>query len=222
MTGDTFGDWATAVGAGATIGLFGAALWAGHTASSAGRTARTSVTTAATGIRKQIDEQRAIELRRRVYDHLSRFYSGDFTELNADLQKLLRSFESDPSKGQAAWKAMDDHAKARILTVLNFYELVATEYNAEFLDRDVANRHLAYIAVAMWEAARKFIAWLREKDSAYFQDWERLYECYGASIIAAARDEQDTTDAPISAQTRSVSTQLRPLDHVNHVEDETG
>lgn len=85
---------------------------------------------------------------------------------------------------------MDDREKARVLTVLNFYELVAAEYIAEFLDREVANRHLAYIAVATWEGARNFIEWRREEDPAYFQDLKHLYESYGANIIAVARDEQ--------------------------------
>ncbi len=124
-----------------------------------------------------------------MYEHLSRFYSRDFTELSTDLQTFLRSFASDPSKGRAEWEAMDPHAMARMLTVLNFYELIATEYNARFLDRDVANRHLAYIAVAMWEAAREFIGWLRKADPSYFQDWAHLYEHHGARIIAAARGE---------------------------------
>jgi hypothetical protein len=52
ITGDNFGDWATGVGAAATVGILIAAVWA-----------------AVYGVRNQIEQQRAIERRRRVYEH---------------------------------------------------------------------------------------------------------------------------------------------------------
>jgi hypothetical protein len=191
MIASSFGDWATAVGAGATvalvlatIGLLLAAIWAGITAAR-------GVRAAAAGVDEQIEEQRRTELKCRVYDHLSTYSSRDFTESTIGTVPLLKAFESGDADGADHWQGMTDTDRARALTVLNFYELVATEYNAMFLDRDIANRSVAYAAIVIWERAAKLVAWLRKDDKAYFAQWERLYLDHSLDIIEAERKSRE-------------------------------
>lgn len=183
--GASFLNWATAVLAGATMALVFAAIWAG-------RTAVRQVKVAASGIDQQIGEQRQVELRRRAYEHLSTFSSQSFAESWTEARRLFAAFARSTSAGEAAWKEMDDARKARATTLVNFYELIATEYNAEWLDRKVANTSFAYVAVTVWEEAQPFIAWLGRSDPAYFDQWRRFYLEHGSSIIGAERESWET------------------------------
>jgi hypothetical protein len=178
----TFGDWATAAGAAATVGLFVAAVWA-----------------AIYGVKAQIEEQRGIERRRRVYDHQSVLNSRDFAEMSADADPLIQLFRSDADAGKERWEAASDLIKARVIAVFNFYELVATEYNAAFLDRSIANVNLAYVVVAEWEYARPFLSYLGRGDAATYDQWAMLDRQYGPAILAAARSQpaEDPGSQPV-------------------------
>jgi hypothetical protein len=74
-----------------------------------------------------------------------------------------------------------------ILAVLNYYELVAGEYNSDALDRQAADVNLAYAAIVMWEYASAFIDYLRGADPAYYAEWKYMYDHYGATILVQAR-----------------------------------
>ncbi len=189
MTGDTFGDAATAVGAFATIGLLGAAIWAG-------KTAKASVDIAAEGLRKQIDEQRRIERRRRTYELLSTYLSGDFLEKTADAFPVLRVFDEDEPAGETRWNELSDAEKGTVTAVMNFYELVASEYNAGWLEREVADKHLAYATVVMWERARGLTGWFRRSDPRYFEQWKYLYDTERTTIEAASGLPQTPVSSP--------------------------
>lgn len=171
------GTWAVAL---ATLGLLVAAVVAGKTASA-------QVQAAARGVKDQIDAQRQLDRQRRVYEHLSRYYSPDFTQNSADAYALFRVFRTSPAKGRRKWKRMSDHDRGRILAVLNFTELLASEYNAEFLDRRLADHHLAYLALYLWEAAEPFIEWQQQTDPALFSELKELHDRYGPQILETIR-----------------------------------
>jgi hypothetical protein len=128
-TSDIFVGWTTVALAAATWALLIAAIWAGYKA--------------ARGVRDQINEQRLIERRRRVFELQSVLSRADFIAINAEAVKMMDAFRSDPSSARTEWDSLSSFRSLRILAVLNFYELVATEYNEEFLDRVAANKNLA-------------------------------------------------------------------------------
>jgi hypothetical protein len=200
----TFGDWATAVAAAATIGLvlatlglLLAAVWAGITAKR--------------GVDDQIDVQRGIELQRRVYEHLSTFSSRDFTEITLDAGSVFDSFNADVATGATEWRSMTSDKRARVLTVLNFYELVATEYNSGFLNRQAANMTVAYSAIVLWERADAFVGWLRGEDKAILAQWAKLYRDHNHEIIEAERQSREEPDRPHSANAASPHKVVHPV-----------
>ncbi len=69
-----------------------------------------------------------------------------------------------------------------ITAAMNFYELVATEYNAGFLDRQVANKHLAYLTVDTWKHYKGLVDWLGRSDKRFYEQWRYLCDTYGAEI----------------------------------------
>lgn len=166
MTGDRFGDWATAVGAAATVGILVSAVWA-----------------AFYGVRNQIEQQRAIERRRRVYEHQAALNGRDFAEMTAEAVQFFELFRRGAATAVPSWQKSLIAVKMRVIAVLNFYELVASEYNAALLDRDIANPNLAYAAVSIWDRAEPFIAQLRrEGGEAGFEQWKEMVDRYGATI----------------------------------------
>jgi hypothetical protein len=176
---DTFGDVATAVLAVATAGLLFAAIWAG-------KSAKASVGVAAKGIQDQINEQRLIERRRRTYELLSAYYAPDFAENVGEARPLATLFKNDVSAGVARWKEMTLPQRGTVTSALNFYELVATEYNFGFIDRDVANKHLAYLAVLAWVEYRELVGWFAESNPRYFEQWRHFYNTRRDEIEAAS------------------------------------
>ncbi|HSZ14175.1 MAG TPA: hypothetical protein VK790_09080 [Solirubrobacteraceae bacterium] len=179
MSGDSFGDWATAIGALATVGLLYAAV-------RAGKIARDSVEVAAKGIKDQIDEQRRVEQRRRTYELLSAYYDSDFIAHAGEGFALLRLFNHDLPAAEAQWKDIGLDEKWPITAAMNFYELVATEYNAGFLDRQVANKHLAYLTVDTWKHYEGLVDWLGRSDKRFYEQWRYMCDTYGADIEAAS------------------------------------
>lgn len=179
LASDTFGDVGALFVALATFGLLLAAIWAG-------KTAKESVEVAGEGIRSQIEEQRRIERRRRTYELLGIYMSADFLQRSTDTVPVLRIFNRDRAAGEAHWKQMTETGKVTVTSVLNFYELVATEYNSGFLDRDVADKHLAYATIVMWEHAKGHLEWRRAGNKRYYEQWKYLYDTRRAAIEASS------------------------------------
>lgn len=205
-TSDIFVGWATVALAAATWGLLIAAIWAGSKA--------------ARGVRDQINEQRLIERRRRVFELQSVLSRADFIAINAEAVQMMDAFRSDPSSARTEWDSLSSFRSLRILAVLNFYELVATEYNEEFLDRVAANKNLAYTVVATWEYAEGFVAYLRDNDPAYFDEWKYLYDHYRQTILASARElptSRRAGGAPGPQPSGSVAQQAPPVGEELHL-----
>jgi hypothetical protein len=113
-------------------------------------------------------------------------FSGDFLVKAADASPLLRLFNDDVSAGEALWNSMSESERGKVTGVLNFYELVASEYNAGWLDEEVADKHLAYMTVAMWKLARGLAEWLRRADARYYEQWKYLFDTKRTTIEAAS------------------------------------
>lgn len=198
---DPLGDYATLGGAIATAGLLGAAIVAG--------------VKAAGDIRKQIDMQRAIQRKQRVFELQGAFSSREFTEMSAVAADVIELFRSNRSAAVTTWEHRISRQEAMTaLAVLNYYELVAAEYNAESFDRATADSYMGYAAVIMWEYAEPFTDYLREKDSTFFVEWKYFFEHYGDKVISAAR--RHYTDATRRGQERDAASDraaANPHDH---------
>jgi hypothetical protein len=161
-----FADIGAIVAGFATLILVGAAIWAGLTA-------ERSIDEAAAGVRSQIAEQGLFERRRRAYDHLGVFNSHDFTAMSAKASGVFLRCKGGADVGDIL-ASLDEAEMVRVQTVLNYYEQVATEYNAGFLDTEAAEP-LLFVAVVMWQQARELTEWHRRDDSRYFEQWKALY-----------------------------------------------
>jgi hypothetical protein len=108
---------------------------------------------------------------------------------------------------------MPDLDRMTVIAVLNFYELVASEYNASLLDRKVTDMNLAYAVVGMWDYVRKLVTYLQlDNNAAYFDEWEHLYERHGPTIRAAAfRRAKDESDVPGAGLTLGLSEAERTI-----------
>ncbi|HEX5307893.1 MAG TPA: collagen-like protein [Solirubrobacteraceae bacterium] len=162
---DTLGDVGACIGALATIALFAVAIWA-----------------AIYGAKAQLELQRAIERRRRVYDHQATLNSQSFADMTAEAYRLIVEFNRDAAVGEGRWLSTPIRSQMRILAVFNFYELVASEYNSSVLDREAANGNLAYSTVVIWERAKKFIDYLRADDKTILSQWACMVEEHGEEI----------------------------------------
>jgi poly-beta-hydroxyalkanoate depolymerase len=162
---DDLANIATAVAAVVTVLLLIAAVWAGKTAQA------------------QIAEQRRIEMRRRAYDHLGVFNSREFTEMTSEAAAVLRLFKEEKAAHKAIWAKLSDADKTAVQTFLNFYEEIATEYNAGFLDREAAEP-LVFVAIIMWQQSKELVEWLRRGESRYLEQWEKLYRNKAAAILS--------------------------------------
>lgn len=174
----------------ATLGLLGAAWKAGGIAKQQ-----------LTGLRDQLVIQQQIERRRRVYQHLARLNDPDFirmsnvagrlfksrlddrgwSRLRNLVRLLLRRRAAEPDGWKAIWKDTSDEDRSVVLSVMNFYEIVAGEYNdpkEELLDNALADKALIYIADAWWLQAESFVHWLRKATGSKraFDEWERMHE----------------------------------------------
>jgi hypothetical protein len=163
---DDLASVAVIVGAGATVALFFAAV-------GAGRIAERSIRAAANDVQTQIQEQRKIEERRRVYDHLATFNSRHFTETSVEALNVFQLFKRKPAT-EATWKRVSPSEKAAMQTVLNFYEEIANEYNSGFLDAQVS-QPLVFVAVVVWRQAEELIDFLRREDPRFLEQWRVLY-----------------------------------------------
>jgi hypothetical protein len=180
LTSDPLGDYATLGGAVATAGLLVVAIVVGLKA--------------ACDIREQIDTQRAIQRKQRVFELQGAFSSREFAEMSAAAADVIELFRANRSAAMTTWEHHTSREKAMMaLAVLNFYELVAAEYNAESFDRATADSYMGYAAVIMWEYAEPFTEYLRENDSTFFVEWKYFVENYRDKVIAAARQHDAAT-----------------------------
>ena len=112
----------------------------------------------------------------------------------------MKASTKDPDGWEAIWEAKGDDEKLRVASAMNFYEVVAGDYNdpqEEVLDRATADRALAYIANAMSIQAKPFVYWLRGhfKDERAYADWEQLH------LIFTCRQQVAAVAQPVSAST---------------------
>jgi hypothetical protein len=122
---------------------------------------------------------------------------------------MMEAFAADPAAAAKRWDRMSNLGALRVLAVLNFYELVATEYNSRVLEREVANPNLAYTVMAAWEAAEDFMKHLRLRDPTYFAEWKYLYDHHRNAIIASVA-KGDDGDAGISSAAGAGTSQAGP------------
>jgi hypothetical protein len=165
----TVADIAGLVAACATLGLLIAAVVAGIIA-------RQQVI----GLRSQLALQRRLQSQQRVYDHIERLFDRDFVLMLSAAEELFVE-NPDPAGGwDALWTARDPQKQAEVLAAMNFFEIVAGEYNdpTGILDRAVADKALRVIADGMWTKAEPFVRWLggtRPKPRP-FEEWERMHD----------------------------------------------
>jgi hypothetical protein len=170
------GDVAAIVVAIATVGLLIAASIAGWIANKQ-----------LVRLTQQLEDQRTAEGRRRVYEHLAQLFDRDFIETDTDAQRLFNTRPvPDDDTWEGLWKQKSDQEKARIVTVMNFYEVVAGEYNDDgnqLIDKATADKALTVIASRMWVQAEGFARWFRRYRSAdlAYADWERLHDTVSAT-----------------------------------------
>jgi len=185
MTVDLFGDWATIAGDVATVALVGTAVWAGRKATGE--------------VRKQLETQRQLHRKQRVFELQNALNSREFIEMTATAAEFLDSFKVDEDAGRERWECGGALEKMTVAGVLNFYELIATEYNAGAIDRHAADLYLAYAAISYWRYAEPFVTYLRSRDSAYFAEWKYFYESSGGRIEAVARRHRASYEQPGAA-----------------------
>jgi hypothetical protein len=115
-----------------------------------------------------------------VYDHIERLFDRDFVLMLSAAEELFVENPDDADGWEALWTARDPRKQAEVLAAMNFFEIVAGEYNdpSGILDRAVADKGLRFIADAMWTKAEPFVLWLRgsEPEPRPFEEWERMHD----------------------------------------------
>jgi hypothetical protein len=178
MAADLFGDWALVAGDLATAALVGTAVWAGHKA--------------AGEVRNQLGTQRELHRQQRVFELQSALNSRDFIQLTAKTNDFIDSFPTDEADADKRWTKASNEDRMTVLAVFNFYELIATEYNADVIDRASADLYLSYAAVGYWNYAEPLVAYLRSQDGSYYAEWKHLNNRYGKLIETAAREHLES------------------------------
>ena len=187
----TLADIGALVAAVATLGLLAAAIWAGVSASNSLREVRdqSDLQHSQLGeLQNQLGLQRQSAQRNRVYELLSQLFKRDFMSMSLVAEQLFTETPSDPGGWQACWEARTHEERSMITTVMNFYEVVAAEYNAtDQLDKEVARQSLIPVADAMWRSAAGLVYWMRTLPGGGrdYLDWEEMHE----SVSGARRPE---------------------------------
>jgi hypothetical protein len=210
LLASTIGDVGTGVAALATLGLFLAACYAG-----------TIAARQLAGLKEQLTDGRRAEGRRRVFDHLAQLFDHDFVEMDSEAQRLFnaRPKPADGAAWETLWNQKTPEQQTKILVVMNFYEVVAGEYNdpkGELLDRSTADKALSYIASEMWLRAEPVVHLLRIrfKERLAYAEWEKLHETFSARRAAAR--------VPKTAAEEKASTQQSPAAKATVAEPTTG
>ena len=136
-------------------------------------------------------EQRAAQLqsqeRLRVYQLADRTTYLEFIQL---MTSALELFRLGDATWQSWWRdrprdADRETVKQQAVTLLNFCEEIASEYLDELLDREIADKNVAYLAASVWSEAWEFVYFLRgvtHEDRA----WERLEDFAGQWLVEHA------------------------------------
>jgi hypothetical protein len=196
----TAADIAASVAAAATVGLFIAA-WAG------GRTANKQLRE----LRDQRQDQLIAEGRRRVYAHLARLFDSDFVKMTAEAQRLFKASKTlDDTALKELWVPKRDEEKARILAVMNFYEIFAGEYNdadGNLIDKATADKAISILADRMWMQAEPFIGWFRTHFGTplAFADWQQLHHSLSETEPADPRSPGTGVRATLNPHTATTS-----------------
>ena len=153
----------------ATLGLLGAAIAAGVIAYEQ-----------LGGLGQQLELQRKSERRRRVHELLEHLFDVDFVKMSLEAEGLFRHPPTRPSGWKALWEAKTDEQKSMITAIMNFYEVVASEYNdprGDLLDKELADKALTIITDGMWQLAASFVYRLRTLPGAgeAYAEWEHLH-----------------------------------------------
>jgi hypothetical protein len=172
--GIVIGDLSSWVAAIATLGLLVAAIVGGYTAI------------------KTLRTQHLTERRRRVYDLLGRVFDEDFIGMGIVAQEFFAKPPRTAAGWARRWSATTADKQAVIQAVMNFYEIVAGEYNAgDLLDRDLADKALMFITYAWWKRAAPFVDWVAvHSDSHAYEEWRAAAEAF-----AKAHPEADEAPA---------------------------
>ena len=125
----------------------------------------------------QIDQQKELARRQRVYEHIAQLYDRDFVLMMSAAQELFEERPPHESGWEDAWEARNGNKKSEIVAAMNFFEIVAGEYNdpGEYLDKTAAQKALLVIADGLWDQAAPFVHWARKgSDSRSYEQWEKM------------------------------------------------
>ena len=122
---------------------------------------------------RQLTLQTQVARRERVYALADRTADLEFVVMMNDALTLMRMTPSARADALAAPDATQRMLQA--ITILNFFEEVAGEYLDGLLDKPVANKNVAALAVGVWKDAREFIDWFRDtRQEDASAAWDRL------------------------------------------------
>ncbi|HWH10037.1 MAG TPA: hypothetical protein VG165_02840 [Solirubrobacteraceae bacterium] len=126
---------------------------------------------AASYARAQLAEQRAIASRDRVYALVDRCSDLRFVRM---MDNAIKFFALGAWDGKARWNDTKSLTlRLEVVTLLNFCEEVAGEYLDGLLDKSVADRNVAYIAVTVWRDSEWFVQWIRDTSGEQLA-WKEL------------------------------------------------
>lgn len=173
----TVADIGGLIAAVATLGLLAAAIAGGVIASNQ-----------LDGLKQQLQLQRQSERRRRVHELLEHLFDVDFIKMSLEAEDLFKHRPAHALGWKALWDAKTPEQKSMITAIMNFYEVVASEYNdptGDLVDKALADKALTSIGDAMWLQAESFVYWLRTladpgTDEAY-AEWEQMHKTFTAS-----------------------------------------
>jgi hypothetical protein len=144
----------------------------------------------------QVDQQKDLARRQRVYEHLAQLYDRDFVLMMSAAQELFEEGPPDESGWENAWEARDGDTKSEIVAAMNFFEIVAGEYNdlREYLDKKAAQKALLVIADGLWEQAAPFVSWARKgSDSRSYEQWEEMSRRADRTVLPLRTTETEPT-----------------------------
>jgi hypothetical protein len=144
----------------------------------------------------QVDQQKDLARRQRVYEHLAQLYDRDFVLMMSAAQELFEERPPDESGWENVWEARDGDTKSEIVAAMNFFEIVAGEYNdpREYLDTKAAQKALLVIADGLWDQAAPFVYWARKgSDSRSYDQWEKMSRRADRTVLPLKTTDTETT-----------------------------
>jgi hypothetical protein len=166
----------------------------------------------------QVDQQKDLARRQRVYEHLAQLYDRDFVLMMSAAQELFEERPPDESGWENTWEARDGDTKSEILAAMNFFEIVAGEYNdlREYLDKKAAQKALLVIADGLWDQAAPFVYWARKgSDSRSYEQWEKMSRRADRTVLPLRTTETESTRGAEARAPESPA--LGPPELINNV-----